>query len=108
MGVGGISDLARATKAAAAMVKSYGMASHMHQISVAGLNPNAVYNDESNHTAEEWAIKLIKQAQEDTVKILQENKRFLLELSHHLSIFPSISGEELAKMAEKYNPETLS
>ena len=108
MGVGGISDLARATKVAAAMVKSYGMASHMHQISVAGLNPNAVYNDESNHTAEEWAIKLIKQAQEDTVKILQENKRFLLELSHHLSIFPSISGEELAKMAEKYNPEIKS
>lgn len=108
MGVGGTSDLARATRVASSMVKSYGMASHMHQISVAGLNPNAVYNDESNHTAEEWAIKLIKQAQEDTVKMLKENKQFLLELSHHLSIFPSISGEELAKMAEKYNPEIKS
>lgn len=108
MGVGGTSDLARATKTAAAMVKTYGMASHMHQISVQGLSPNAVYNDDSNYTAEEWAIKLVKQAQEDTVKMLEENKKFLLELSHHLSIFPSISSEELTKMSEKYKPEIKS
>lgn len=108
MGVGGVSDLAKATAAAAAMVKTYGMAEHMHQISTEGCTANAIYNESSNEFAEEWAIQLIAQAQKDTAAMLKENKKFLLELANHLAIVPNISEEELTKMAEKYNPEIKS
>lgn len=108
MGVGGVSDLAKATAAAAAMVKTYGMAKHMHQISTEGSTSNAIYNESSNESAEDWAIQLIAKAQKDTAAMLQDNKKFLLELANHLAIVPNISGEELTKMAEKYNPEIKS
>jgi len=103
MSNGGGSDLRSATATAAAMVKTYGMADHMHQISVQGLSPNAIYNTDSNQEAEDWAIKLVEQAQAEARQILEENKALLLEISHYLSIYPSISEEDLRKITDKYN-----
>jgi len=100
--IGAESDLARATKNAAAMVKTYGMGDFLHQISIPNKTHNAVYNDGSNFAAEEQAIQCVKNAQEETAKILKDNVEFLLELAHHLSVFPSIKGEELKVMAAKY------
>jgi cell division protease FtsH len=105
MGVGGTSDLRKATEAATAMVKTYGMANFIHQISIEGCTANAIYNEKSNHEAEKWAIEIVQKAQEDTKQMLEDNKKFLLELAHHLSIYPAIAEEELTIMAEKYKPE---
>jgi cell division protease FtsH len=108
MGTGGSSDLRRATTHAASMIKTYGMADHMHQISVPGLSPNAVYNPDANAAAEDWVIELVNKAQADTAKLLADNKQFLLELSHHLSIWPSINSEDLTAISQKYTTDIKS
>jgi ATP-dependent Zn protease len=103
MSNGGGSDLRRATTNAAAMVKTYGMANHMHQISVEGLSPNAIYNKDSNQSAEDWAMNLVETAQKEAQQILQDNKALLLEIAHYLSIYPSIGEEDLREITDKYN-----
>lgn len=102
MSSGGSSDLKSATQSAASMVKTLGMAEHMHQISVPGASPNSIYNEDSNFAAEKWAIDLVKKAQEETKKCLEDNIELLMEIAHHLSIYPAINQEDLQKIAEKY------
>jgi cell division protease FtsH len=105
MSSGGGSDLKTATTSAASMVKTLGMADHMHQVSVPGANPNSVYNEDSNFAAEKWAIELVHKAQEETKKCLEDNVELLMEIAHHLSIYPAINQEDLQKMAEKYTSD---
>ena len=103
MSAGGTSDLQRATANAAAMIKTYGMGEHMHTVTVPNpLSAHNIYDPGSNQEAEMAAIELVKQAQIDASKCLQENMDFLMELSAHLAEHPNINEEDLTTMAKKY------
>jgi len=108
MGAGAGSDLARATGLAAAMVKTYGMHTNLHQISTQMAGPNAIYDPESNKEAEKSAIEIVEKAQQEVKECLEQNKQFLLELGYHLSVYPNILEADLKKMARRYTKEFRS
>ena len=103
MSSGGSSDLKMVTQIAASMIKIYGMGNEMHQIAIPTPNHSAcVYDSDSNKSAEQAAIEIVKRALEEVKQCLIENQVFLVELSQYLSIHPTILEDELREMASKY------
>lgn len=103
LSTGTISDLNNCTRRVNAAVREYGMIGLPRQIvlPVPGNDGLFFYNEEHGDLAEE----LLKECMLKADKILQHNKRFLLELARFLSEHSRIDKDKIEEIALKYAAE---
>ncbi len=100
LSTGSHQDLRHATQQANSAVREFGMLGLPMSISVKSVETNTMFFYEDEHG--EMAQDLLRQCMEEAEKVLQQNKRFLLEMSKHLTAHSRMNSEQIEAMAKEY------
>lgn len=100
LSTGSYQDLRHATQQANSAVREFGMLGLPMSISVKSVEANTLFFYEDEHG--EMAQDLLRQCMEEAEKVLQQNKRLLLEMAKHLTAHSRMNSEQIEAMAKEY------
>ncbi|PRR73987.1 ATP-dependent zinc metalloprotease FtsH [Clostridium thermopalmarium] len=109
---GASNDIEKATQTARNMVTIYGMTERFDMMALESVSsryldgrPFRNCSDNTAALADEETLKIIKQAHDKAIKILEENKELLTAISERLIDKETLTGEEFMDMINNFGKE---
>ena len=109
---GASNDIEQATKLARAMIARYGMSEDFGMVALETVSNQYLGGDaslacsaETQTAVDRQVIALVKEQHDKAVKILEENREKLVELSEYLYQKETITGEEFMDILNRYQPQ---
>ena len=112
---GASNDIEQATKIARAMVTRFGMSEKFDMMALETVNnpylggdTSLIVSSETAAQIDEEVLSIIKTCHENAIKILEDNKPKLHEITQYLYDRETITGEEFMEILNKKEDETVN